>query len=134
MMLLGAYTVATKEGPLGVWPGAGDQAAHSALLRAHPLTHHGRVDGAGFGRRLASMTVEGRQWLKHPSLVGVGVAGFVDLAQATDGLRPTADLRLNVDAGFGVRLRVPGRDGTIRLDYARGLSDAARALTIGWAR
>ena len=132
VVLQGSYSVASRWAPLSEWPGAGDQGAGSALLRAHPLTQGGIVDGVGFGRRLASATVEGRRWLRKPAIVGLGVAAFADLARATDGLRPERDRRLHVDVGAGMRFRIPGRDGLVRIDYGHGIRDRARALTLGW--
>jgi hypothetical protein len=134
LVLSGGYRATSSEAPLALWPVAGDQTADSLLLRAHPLTENGIVEGEGFGRRLASLTAEGRRWLARPSLVRLAVAGFVDVARATGGLRAAADGRVNADAGLGLRVRVPGRDGVIRVDYAVGLSDRAWALTVGWTR
>ena len=39
-----------------------------------------------------------------------------------------------VDAGVGVRIRLPGQRSILRVDYGRGLRDSANALTIGWLR
>lgn len=132
-LVSGGYAAVAKDTPLTEWPGAGDQSVGSPFLRAHPLTHGGIVDGVGFGRRLASATVEGRRWLERPSLVRLGVAAFLDAAQVGDTLRPAIGRRLSVDLGVGVRVRVPGREGVIRLDYARGVRDGANAVTLGYA-
>jgi len=131
-LLIGTYSAVSAGAPLIEWPGAGDQGIDSPLLRAHPLTHGGIVDGAGFGRRLWSVTAEGRQWLRRPSLVPLGLSAFVDTARASEGLL-TLESPLHVDLGVGIRLRIPGRDGVVRLDYARGLRDGAQAVTLGWA-
>jgi hypothetical protein len=37
-----------------------------------------------------------------------------------------------VDAGVGLRIKVPGAAGTLRADVGRGLRDGATAFTIGW--
>jgi len=37
-----------------------------------------------------------------------------------------------VDAGAGLRIRIPGISSSLRIDYARGLRDGAHAWTIGW--
>ena len=36
------------------------------------------------------------------------------------------------DVGIGLRLKVPGANGTLRVDLGYGLRDAAHALTVGW--
>ena len=120
--------------PLGLWPGAGDGHARAPLLRAHPLLHDGIVDLTGssaFGRSLEYGNVEGQRWLERPSLVRVGVAGFADVARATrraDARREPAQ----VDIGGGLRVKIPGSAGVLRVDYARGVRDGASALTFGW--
>jgi hypothetical protein len=37
-----------------------------------------------------------------------------------------------VDAGAGVRFRLPSRGETLRIDYAHGLRDGANAVSVGW--
>jgi hypothetical protein len=37
-----------------------------------------------------------------------------------------------VDVGGGLRIKLPMRDRILRVDVARGLSDGAKAITIGW--
>jgi hypothetical protein len=114
---------ADAHAPLALWSGAGTGRARPRLLRAHPLLDGGIIDGAVFGATVRYATAEAQRWLARPSLVRLAIAGFVDAASASRG---------EVDAGVGVRLRVPGRDGVLRVDYARGLRDGANALTVGW--
>jgi len=118
--------------PLALWSGAGAGQARAPLLRAHPLLDDGIVDGAVFGRELAYGNAELDRWFDRPRLARVGVAGFVDSARAAGGTATPAPLQL--DAGLGLRLRIPGSASTLRVDYARGLRDGANALTIAWAR
>ena len=120
--------------PIGLWPGAGDGQARTPLLRAHPLLDDGIIDMTGrsaFGRTIESATLEGQRWFERPPLVRLGVAAFADMAIAK---RAASDRgrSSNVDVGAGVRVRLPGSDRVIRIDLARGLSDHANALTIGW--
>jgi hypothetical protein len=120
--------------PIGLWPGAGDGQARTPLLRAHPLLDDGIIDLTGrsaFGRTVESATLEGQRWFERPALVSVAVAAFADMAIAK---RAASDRgrSSNVDVGAGVRVRLPGSDRVIRIDLARGLSDHANALTIGW--
>ncbi len=125
--------VVTAAAPLALWPGAGDGHARPALLRAHPLLSEGVVTGPAFGRTLTYGNTEVQRWLQRSPLVRFGVAGFADLAQATravDDGNPGAQL----DVGLGLRIRVPGAAGVIRADFAAGVRDGARAVTVGWQR
>ena len=118
--------------PMGLWPGAGTGHAREPLVRAHPLLEDGIIDVAGasvFGRTLAFGGVEVQRWLERPALAHVAVAGFVDLARATR--QATVATPGQVDLGLGVRVRMPGSAGLLRIDVARGMRDGARALTVG---
>ena len=138
-------TVASDRAPLSEWPAPGDADPRSPLLRAHGLTRRGIVDSPAFGRRLAFASLEGRRWLQPRTLVGVGVAAFTDVAQtwrraadASAGLESgvnemaEAGGPLLVDAGIGLRLRWPGRDAVLRLDFGHGLRDGRNTVSIGW--
>lgn len=123
---------ASAAAPLSVWPAAGDVFQTSPPLRAHPLTSQGIVEGAGFGRRLWFASVEQRRWLSRLPMAAVGVATFVDVARAWRGSYDPTVAPLVADLGAGLRLRVPGRDAVLRLDYARGLRDGASTVSVGW--
>jgi hypothetical protein len=120
--------------PLALWPGAGEGQVRSPLLRAHPLLSDGVVDltsASAFGRTLAFGNAEVQQWFEHPAIARIGVAMFTDLArasrQAAGGGSP-----VYVDAGAGLRIKIPGTPGVLRADLAHGLRDGANALTFGW--
>jgi hypothetical protein len=124
--------VASDTAPRAIWSGAREGQARPGLLRAHPLLDDGVIDGPVFGRNVAQMTVESRRWLNGPPVIRLGIAAFVDVAHAWKrGFAATGD-PLQADAGAGIRIRMPGREGTLRIDYARGLRDGAGALTFGW--
>jgi hypothetical protein len=118
--------------PIGLWPGAGAGQAREPLLRAHPLLEDGIIDATGpsvFGRTLAFGGLEVQRWLDRPALARVAIAGFTDIARATrQASVPTPG---QVDMGLGVRVRMPGSAGLLRIDVARGMRDGARALTVG---
>ena len=61
----------------------------------------------------------------------IGVALFTDTARAWQRAGPGA--AWHSDAGIGLRLALPGKAGTLRLDVARGLRDAAHVLSAGWS-
>jgi hypothetical protein len=71
-----------------------------------------------------------QRWLDRPALVRLGVAAFADAAVARRG-EQRARVE-NVDVGVGLRVRLPMLDRVLRIDVARGLSDGAKALTVGW--
>jgi hypothetical protein len=118
--------------PIGLWPGAGAGHAREPLLRAHPLLEDGVIDATSssvFGRTLAFGGLEVQRWLDRPALARVAIAGFTDIARATRQAGvPTPG---QVDLGLGVRVRMPGSAGLLRIDVARGMRDGARALTVG---
>jgi hypothetical protein len=119
--------------PLALWGGAGEGRARAPLLRAHPLLIRGVIDAgsrSAFGRTLTFGSVEAQRWIERPQVPRVGLAGFVDVARASR--RSSAGSGTDVDVGGGVRLRLPGWDGALRVDVARGLGDGRNALTFGW--
>jgi hypothetical protein len=59
------------------------------------------------------------------------MAIFADAATAQARLEGTSGPAFQLDAGVGLRLRVPGSERTLRVDYAHGLRDQANALTVG---
>jgi hypothetical protein len=77
-------------------------------------------------------TAEARRWLDPSFLSAIGFAAFVDLAHATRRLPAPGGDPFLVDAGLGLRIRFPGRDGLLRIDYGRGLLDRADALSAAW--
>jgi len=116
--------------PFDLWSGAGIGLARAPLLRAHPLLSDGIVAGPVFGRGLAHVTVEHERPVAMLAAGRVGLAAFVDAAHAWR--RATSGSAWHADAGLGVRIALPGRTGTLRLDLARGLRDRRRVLSLGW--
>jgi hypothetical protein len=125
-------SAASERSPMGVWNGAGEGRARPALLRAHTLLQDGRVDGAVFGRRLAHATVEGQHWFDRPRLVHLAAAVFADGAAAAGRPSYAVGPASQIDVGGGLRVRVPGRSGVFRIDYAHGLRDNANVVSVGW--
>ena len=119
--------------PLALWRGAGDGRARSPMLRAHPLLIGGVIDaggGSSFGRTLMFGSAEGQRWFDRPHVPRIGVAAFTDIARASRSLAPGSTL--NVDVGAGLRIRIPGWDGDLRVDVGHGLRDGRNAVTFGW--
>jgi hypothetical protein len=128
----GGFATAGASAPMALWPGAGAGHGRDLLLRAHPLLHDGAIRGV-FGRRLLHGGVEWRYW-RPPvfRVVRVAPAVFVDAARAFR-VPAFGDPRGHVDAGFGLRIAVPGA-GIVRADLARGLRDGRTAVSLGWSR
>jgi len=131
LLASGGASIASTGSPLALWSGAGEGRARDALLRAHPLLDDGRVVGPVFGRHLLHATTEAQHWFRS-SLVRVGAAAFLDAASASERLNASVGRAFQLDAGAGLRLRLPGAMNTLRVDYAHGLRDGADAWTIGW--
>lgn len=125
-------SAASSEAPFALWSGAGEGRVRGPLLRAHGLLRAGRINGTMFGRQMAHATLELQQWLPKPSLARLGGAVFADTAVA--GSRPVfaTGLPFQIDAGIGLRVRVPGRGGVFRIDVARGMRDGSRAFIATW--
>jgi hypothetical protein len=124
----------SDEAPFGLWPGAGDGRARPPFVRAHPLLDDGVIAVAGssvIGRTLAYGSGEAQRWLERPSLLRLAPAGFIDLARASRRAAAGGE-SAQVDIGAGVRVKIPGAAGVLRVDVARGLRDGATAVTFGW--
>ncbi len=117
--------------PLALWSGAGEGRARPAVLRAHLLLRDGIVDGPIFGRTSASTNLELQRWFTVP-YASLALAGFTDIAAARHRLDAAPGRAVHADVGGGARVRIPGRPGTFRLDYARGLADNSNRIATGW--
>jgi hypothetical protein len=127
--LTAAIALTNGSAPLDLWNGTGTGEARTPLLRAHPLLDDGdRVASDFFAPRLLAATVEARRWLLEP-LPGFrfGLAAFLDAAAAFG----PAPLRQAVDAGAGLRVRLADA-GTLRFDVAAGVTERARAFSVGF--
>jgi hypothetical protein len=125
------FDAASNQAPLATWSGAGDGMARSHLLRAHPLLVDDVVSGPVFGRRLAAVTVESQRWLSGPGWLRLAVAAFADVAAASHRFQGPGTAA-HVDAGVGIRLRLPGAgNGLVRADFARGLRDGRQRISVG---
>jgi hypothetical protein len=127
-----AVAVASRAAPLALWQGAGTGQGRSGLLRAHPLLHGGVLTGPVFGRGVVRVSLEHVRPVWRTPVGRVSIAGFVDGARAWHRLSGLDASRLFLDAGVGLRLHAPGRDGAIRIDVAHGLRGGGAALSASW--
>jgi hypothetical protein len=78
----------SENAPLTEWVGAGDGHAREALLRAHPLLQDGVITGSVFGRSLVHANGELQRWFDGRTPLRIGIAMFVDMAEAGQRLQP----------------------------------------------
>jgi hypothetical protein len=126
---------ASNDAPLAVWPGAGEGRAREPLMRAHPLLDGGAIDlseRSVFGKTLIDARAEAQRWIAAASPVRFGLAAFADAGRASRRLTASPNTVTQVDVGGGLRVRIPGADGVLRVDIAHGVKDGADALTVGW--
>ena len=123
---------ASAAAPLDLWSGAGTGHGRAPLLRAHSLLDDGVVRGGVFGRRLLHGTVEYQLPLVARPGAALRLALFADTATAWRGVDAARARALEVDAGLGARVALPGRAGTARVDVARGLRHGGVVLSAGW--
>ena len=62
----------------------------------------------------------------------MSVALFGDVARARHTLEPVPGERMQIDVGFGLRVRIVGQAPMLRIDVARGLRDGRKAISAGW--
>lgn len=128
--LAGGFDAMQAGAPLDLWPAGDTGHARTALLRAHPVLDDGRLRVERLGRHLLYATAEAQHWWRSVGAATPGVALFVDAGRtaARRGLSPLDD----VDVGVGGRVALPGQTGLVRIDFAHGLRDGRRALSLAW--
>jgi len=114
-------------------PGAGGGQIRSPMLRAHGLIEDGAItvdEGQIFGRRLIHGTAEWSHPLRRLMTASIDGALFVDAARAWQLLGGRLS-NYQVDAGAGVRVRLPAGAPTLRFDIAHGLRDGRWRFSAG---
>jgi hypothetical protein len=123
----GAATAVSGAAPADQWVAADTGHVRPILLRAHPLLDEGRLRAARLGRLLVAGSVEAQHWWR-PSVVQIAPALFADVARTS--LRVSGAPLTDADVGAGLRLRVVGLSGTVRIDFGKGLRDGATAWSL----
>ncbi len=126
-------TVASRDAPLALWPGAGARYGRDVVLRGHLLVEDDVITGEVFGRRLAYATVEYEHPLRDLPFARISAAVFADTARAWHRLGGAPPSILHVDVGGGLRVNAPGIGGRVRLDVGWGLRDGNVVVSAGWA-
>ena len=96
-------------------------------LQPNPIT----LSGLERRRMLVRVTV---REIEHAVGHARRGAAFVDIAQAWRQAGGQLRGPLVIDTGVGMRVRLPGRDDVLRVDYGYGLRDGANAISVGWQR
>jgi hypothetical protein len=99
---------------------------------AHPLVRDGVIDGPCFGRQVLRGGVEGEVTAARLGPVRLSAALFVDSARFPAPLPGTSSRPTFVDVGAGLRVHVPTRRSTLRVDVATPLGSARPRLSVGW--
>ena len=121
----------TAGAPFDLWPAGDTGHVRASLLRAHPLLEDGAIRASGLGRVLIHGTLEYQRPLMTRAVAQLGWAAFVDVAKAARTPAAT-DLPMQVDFGAGLRARLPGAPGLLRIDVARGARDGHMAASVAW--
>jgi hypothetical protein len=124
----------TTYAPLALWPSAGTGVGseRASFLRGHQLIEDGFVSGEAFGRRLVNGTVEYSHPVRAVRATTIAVAGFIDAARASKRRDGLAASQAYIDAGVGLRVRLPGAIGGIRIDVAHHLGAGRLIYSAGW--
>ena len=116
----GVVAAVTADAPLDLWSGGDTGAVRSTLLRAHPLLEDGAIRASELRQVLPNASLEYQRRVATYPVVQVGWAAFVDATSR------------HLDAGLGVRIKLPGSPNLLRIDVARGARDGATALSFSW--
>lgn len=119
--------------PLFILPGAGGGQIRSPMLRAHALIDGGAItvdEGQIFGRRLMHATAEWSHPIRRVMTASIDGAVFVDAARAWQLLDGSL-ANHQIDAGAGLRVRLPAGAPTLRFDIAHGLRDGRWRFSAG---
>ena len=109
--------------PRGLWAVAGGNLGRDVPLRAHPFIVDGVFPSARTARAVVHGGVAGDRAVATVRSVAVGVGVFVDGANVMSPGVGSAQSRLYVDGGAGLRVKLPGAKWpALRLDVARGLA------------
>jgi hypothetical protein len=131
----GGADAISEHAPADQRPRFGADRSANRLLRGHSA-----VDSEGVVRNLLpgagwlSGGVEVRRWGSGPVSGLLGAAVFADgAARLAHSGRPTPRARGgHIDAGAGLRLRLPGTGGHLRLDWATSLHGGESRFSAAW--
>ena len=124
--------IVTQAAPVDTWPRAGVGHSGSVLMRAHPLLEDGVAGGPLLGHRLAHTGIEVNIPVRSPAPVRMSLAVFGDAGRTWRALDGDRTFPTQVDVGVGVVVNLSGVDKTLRIDFAHGLQDGARAVSARW--
>jgi hypothetical protein len=121
--------------PVGAWPIAGTNFDWAIPLRAHPATRGGFIDPRSTGRRIVHGGLTADRPVRRLGIVVIAAGVFLDGANVMNSAEVSAPDDWLFDAGAGLRLGIgDGGSGVFRIDWARGLTDGRKAVSIGLQR
>jgi hypothetical protein len=128
------YQRVGEAAPLAVWPsaGTGTGTERASVLRGHQLVEDGIVKGDVLGRQLVNASIEYSQPVGSTRGASFSVATFVDAARATLPRAGFTAPPTYVDAGVGLRIRLPGSLGGVRIDVGHRLGNGRTIFSAGW--
>lgn len=116
------FSAVSNTAPLGLWPTrAGNGYARGILLRAHPLFESDAINYKVLERKLAYGGIEIEQWFSPFSFVQFSFGPFIDIASGWNPLTGALRMSTEVDVGSSSRFRLPGKENSLRIDFARNL-------------
>jgi hypothetical protein len=116
----GVLAAVTSAAPFDLWAGGDTGVVRSTLLRAHPLLRDDAIDASELRQVLPNASLEYQHRVATYPVVQIGWAAFVDATSR------------HVDAGLGLRFKLPGSPSLVGVDVARGVRDGATALSVSW--
>jgi hypothetical protein len=124
--------------PPDLLPRIGSGTRTDLLMRARSdLDAEGVVQPLFPGRAWVHGGIEYLRPVRSPGPLAIAVAGFADGVQvvASDrGPGPPVDLRGAIHVGVGLRARVPGVDGWLRVDWGLDPASGASRLSAAWVQ
>ena len=124
--------------PRDLLPRIGSGTRTDLLMRARSdLDAEGVVRPLFPGRAWVHGGIEYLRPVRMPGPLAIAVAGFADGIQvvASDrGPGPPVDLRGAIHVGAGLRARVPGVDGWLRVDWGLDPANGASRLSAAWVQ
>ena len=132
LVVRGSGEALSTEAPLDLQPRFGSDRSATSLMRARRAVDDEGVARTAYpGRAWLTGSIEFRRWSRGPATFPLGLAVFADgvrTLRTTDSDGP----RGGVHVGAGLRIREPGGDGGVRLDWAVDPGAGGSRVSVAW--